>query len=54
MPDQDGKRAQQDALHALESSTPGDRSQAHEDALARYLRLQAQSAKKRKSQKKDD
>lgn len=50
MSDQDGKRAQQEALRAAEAATSGDR--AHEDALARYLQLQAAGAKKPRQSKK--
>jgi hypothetical protein len=56
MSDQEGKRAQREALRAAETSGagPGDRARAHEDALARYLRLQAAGAKRRRKPKTED
>jgi hypothetical protein len=49
MSDRDSSRAQQDALRGARAANAGDRSRAHEDALARYLRLNARRPARRQS-----
>ena len=51
MSDRDGKRAQRDALRTARAGDAGGSSRAHEDALARYLRLNAQRPARQRQHK---
>ena len=42
MSDRDSRRAQKEALRAARAGDAGGSSRLHEDALARYLRLNAE------------
>lgn len=50
MSDRDSSRAQQEALRGARAADVGDRSRAHEDALARYLRLNAHRSARQKQE----
>lgn len=50
MTDRDSSSAQRDALRAARAAGAGDRRRAHEDALARYLRLNARRPARRRSE----
>jgi hypothetical protein len=48
MSDRENNRAQKDALRAARANNAGGSSRAHEDALARYLRLNADRPSRRR------
>lgn len=52
MSDRDSRRAQKDALRAARAGDAGGSSPAHEDALARYLRLNAHRSARQEQEPK--